>query len=64
MLFCEPMHVARTTRAAIVLTVAWLMAYGATLFGGFVRDDFGWIFHSRLSGWSSIPALLTDSHLF
>ena len=64
MLFCEPMQLARTTRAAIVLTVAWLMAYGATLFGGFVRDDFGWVFHSRLVGWSSIPSLLTDSYLF
>jgi hypothetical protein len=55
---------ARTTRAAIVLTLAWLLAYGATIFGGFVRDDFGWIYHSRLSGVSSIPATFTESHLF
>ena len=58
------MQLARTTWAAIVLTVAWLMAYGATLAGGFVRDDFGWVYHSRLDGWSSIPELLTRSHLF
>lgn len=58
------MSLARTTWAAIVLTVAWLMAYSATVFGGFVRDDFGWVYHSRLDGWGSIAAILTGSHLF
>jgi hypothetical protein len=58
------MLAARTTRAAIALTIAWLMAYGATVFGGFVRDDFGWVYHSRLTSWASIPEIFSGSHLF
>ena len=61
MLFCPAMQRAVATA---LLTVAWLLAYGATIFGGFVRDDFGWIYHSRLSTWWSVPSVFTDSYLF
>ena len=44
--------------AAAALTTAWLLAYGPTIAGGFIKDDFAWIYHSRLNGWSSAsPAL-------
>ena len=39
--------------AAVALTAAWLLAYGPTMAGGFIKDDFAWIYHSRLNGWSS-----------
>lgn len=42
------------TTAAILLTMAWLLAYGGTITGGFIKDDFAWILHSRIDGWTSI----------
>ena len=50
--------------AAAVLTVAWLLAYGPTITGGFIKDDFGWIYHSRISGWSSVLSAFTSAQVF
>jgi hypothetical protein len=47
-----------------VLTVAWLAAYGPTIMGGFIRDDFGWIYHSRLSEWSSLSSIFANAQVF
>jgi hypothetical protein len=44
--------------AAATLTAAWLLAYGPTIPGGFIKDDFAWIYHSRLNGWSSASPTL------
>jgi hypothetical protein len=40
--------------AAAILAAAWLLAYGGTVTGGFIKDDFAWILHSRIDGWSSV----------
>jgi hypothetical protein len=50
--------------AAAVLTVAWLLAYGPTVSGGFIKDDFGWIYHSRIDGWASLVTAFTSAQVF
>ena len=32
---------------------AWLLVYGPTIGGGFIKDDFAWVYNGRLNGWSS-----------
>lgn len=54
----------RVVVAGAVLTAAWLAAYVPTIAGGFIKDDFGWIYHSRLSGWSSLYSLFTNAQVF
>ena len=54
----------RVVIAALVLTTAWLAAYGPTISGGFIKDDFGWIYHSRLSGWSSLHETFANAQVF
>jgi hypothetical protein len=54
----------RLAVAAAALTVAWLLAYGPTIAGGFIKDDFGWIYHSRISGWTSMLSAFTTSQVF
>lgn len=54
----------RVAVAAAVLTVAWLLAYGPTVAGGFIKDDFGWIYHSRIAGWSSVLSAFTSAQVF
>src|SRR5687768_6210491 len=39
--------------AAVVLTAAWLLVYGPTIGGGFIKDDFALVYNGRLNGWSS-----------
>ena len=50
--------------AAAILTAAWLAAYAPTISGGFIKDDFGWIYHSRLSGWSSLYSIFANAQVF
>ena len=50
--------------AAAVLTAAWLLAYGPTIAGGFIKDDFGWVYHSRIGGWSSLLSAFTSAQVF
>jgi len=50
--------------AAVALLAAWLLAYGPTIAGGFIKDDFGWIYHSRLSGWSSLHTIFAEAEVF
>ena len=50
--------------AAAALLAAWLLAYGPTIAGGFIKDDFGWIYHSRLSGWSSLYTIFGEAEVF
>jgi hypothetical protein len=50
--------------AVAVLTTAWLAAYAPTLAGGFIRDDFGWIYHSRLTGWPSLYSAFANAQIF
>jgi hypothetical protein len=40
--------------AAVALTAAWLLAYGPTIAGGFIKDDFAWIYHGHLNGWAAV----------
>ena len=54
----------RVVVAAVVLTIAWLAAYAPTIAGGFIKDDFGWIYHSRLRGWPSVYAIFADAQVF
>ncbi len=54
----------RVAIAAAVLAAAWLLAYGPTITGGFIKDDFGWIYHSRISGASSVLAAFTSAQVF
>src|SRR5215212_8613139 len=54
----------RIVMAATLLTAAWLLAYGPTITGGFIKDDFGWIYHSRISGWSSVLSAFTSAQVF
>jgi len=54
----------RVVIAAAVLTAAWLLAYGPTITGGFIKDDFGWIYHSRIGGWSSVLSAFTSAQVF
>ena len=54
----------RVALAAIVLTTAWLLAYGPTVAGGFIKDDFGWIYHSRLTGAASVLSAFTSAQVF
>jgi len=54
----------RLVMAAAVLTAAWLLAYGPTIAGGFIKDDFGWVYHSRIGGWSSLLSAFTSAHVF
>ena len=54
----------RVIVATVVLAAAWLAAYGPTIAGGFIRDDFGWIYHSRLSGWSSLYSIFANAQVF
>jgi len=49
----ESVHGFPVAVAAVALTAAWLFAYGPTIAGGFIKDDFAWIYHSRQNGWSS-----------
>ena len=58
------MRSGRVVIAAAVLAAAWLAAYGPTLAGGFIRDDFGWIYYSRLSGWASLYSIFTNAQVF
>ena len=51
--------------AASVLTAAWLLAYGPTIAGGFIKDDFAWVYHGHLNGWSSIsPAFASPGGFY
>jgi hypothetical protein len=54
----------RVVVAALILTVAWLAAYAPTIAGGFIKDDFGWIYHSRLSSWSALYAMFAGAQVF
>jgi hypothetical protein len=54
----------RLAMAAAVLTAAWLLAYGPTIAGGFIKDDFGWVYHSRIGGWSSLFSAFTSAQVF
>jgi hypothetical protein len=54
----------RLVGAAAVLVAAWLLAYGPTISGGFIKDDFGWILHSRLTGWWSLYSVFADAEVF
>src|SRR5687768_16746235 len=54
----------RVVVAAVVLAAAWLAAYGPTIAGGFIKDDFGWIYHSRLTGWSSLYSIFANADVF
>jgi hypothetical protein len=54
----------RLAMAAAVLTAAWLLAYGPTIAGGFIKDDFGWVYHSRIGGWSSLLSTFTSAQVF
>lgn len=54
----------RVLVAAGLLTAAWLAAYTPTISGGFIKDDFGWIYHSRLSGWSSLSSIFANAQVF
>jgi len=54
----------RLAGAAAALIAAWLLAYAPTIAGGFIKDDFGWIYHSRLSGWSSLLAIFSEAEVF
>ncbi|HEX6163151.1 MAG TPA: hypothetical protein VFZ31_07290 [Vicinamibacterales bacterium] len=54
----------RVALAAAVLTVAWLLAYGPTVPGGFIKDDFGWIYHSRIDSVSSLTSAFTTAQVF
>jgi len=54
----------RVAFAAAVLTVAWLLAYAPTIRGGFIKDDFGWIYHSRIDGPSSLLSAFTTAQVF
>ena len=54
----------RFAMAAAVLTAAWLLAYGPTIAGGFIKDDFGWVYHSRIDGWSSLLSAFTSAQVF
>ena len=50
--------------AAVVLATAWLLAYGPTITGGFIKDDFAWVYHGRLHGWSSVSPASPESRGF
>src|SRR5687768_5844164 len=50
--------------ASVSLTVAWLAAYAPTIAGGFIKDDFGWIYHSRLTDWSSLYSVFANAQVF
>jgi hypothetical protein len=52
------------TVAAGILTVAWLLAYGGTVPGGFIKDDFAWVLHSRIDGLSSVYRAFTHADGF
>src|SRR5688572_7231073 len=54
----------RVAVAAVTLTAAWLAAYGPTIAGGFIKDDFGWIYHSRLTSWSSLYSIFANADVF
>ena len=54
----------RVAIAAAVLTAAWLLAYAPTIAGGFIKDDFGWIYHSRIDGPSSLLSAFTTAQVF
>ena len=54
----------RVSIAAGVLAAAWLLAYGPSVTGGFIKDDFGWIYHSRIGGWSSLLSAFTSAQVF
>ena len=54
----------RVAFAAAVLTIAWLLAYGPTISGGFIKDDFGWIYHSRIDSPSSLISAFTTAQVF
>ena len=50
--------------AAAALIAAWLLAYGPTIAGGFIKDDFAWIYHSRMDGWPSLLSAFTSAQVF
>ena len=55
----SPLRIESTPRFPIViavaaLTTAWLLVYGPTITGGFIKDDFAFVYHGHLHGWSSI----------
>jgi hypothetical protein len=54
----------RVAIAATILTFAWLLAYGPTVPGGFIKDDFAWVLHSRIDSWSSVVAAFTHADGF
>jgi hypothetical protein len=54
----------RVVVASLALAAAWLAAYTPTIAGGFIKDDFGWIYHSRLSDWSSIYSTFANAQVF
>jgi hypothetical protein len=43
--------------AAALLIAAWLLAYGPTIAGGFIKDDFAWVYHGHLNGWSAFSPM-------
>jgi hypothetical protein len=54
----------RVVVAVVILAAAWLAAYGPTIAGGFIKDDFGWIYHSRLNDWSSLYGTFVKAQVF
>jgi hypothetical protein len=50
--------------AAILLATAWLLAYGPSVPGGFIKDDFRWVINSRIDGWPSVAAAFTRADDF
>ena len=54
----------RVAIAAVLLTAAWLLAYGPTVTGGFIKDDFGWIYHSRIVGLPSVLSAFRSEPAF
>ena len=50
--------------AAAALIAAWLLAYAPTIAGGFIKDDFAWVYHSRIDGWSSLLSAFTSAQVF
>lgn len=51
-------------KAAAALITAWLLVYAPTVTGGFIKDDFAWLQHSRIDSWSSIYALFATADDF
>ena len=48
-------------RAAAVLTAAFALAYLPHVGHGFIKDDFAWLYHGRLTGLDALPGILLGS---